>query len=78
MKQAMQKRTRRQIVQIAWGIRRETSQSRNQRVCETFNYETQAQICVLCARPIRCFFSSLIEHNHFAEWYLARIEGKAP
>ena len=78
MKQAMQKRTGRQIVQIALEIWAETSQCRNRRVCETFNYETRAQICVRVARAIRCFFSSLIEHNHFAEWYLAQRGGKAP
>ena len=50
----------------------EASQCRNRRVCETFNYETRPQECVLLARSIRCFFSSLIEHNHFADWYLAQ------
>lgn len=77
MKQAMQKRTPRQTVQIGLEIGAEPSQCRNQRVCETFNYETRAQICVLYAPQIRCLFSSLIEHNHFAEWYLAQSEGTA-
>jgi hypothetical protein len=32
---------------------------------------------VLLTQPIRCFFSSLIEHNHFVEWYLAQSGGEA-
>jgi hypothetical protein len=59
------------------GIEVEASQCRNRRVCETFNYETSRLVSVLFARAIRCFFSSLIEHNHFAQWYLARSAMKA-
>lgn len=59
------------------GIQAQTSQCRNRRVCETFNFETRRVTSVPVPRSIRCFFSSLIEHNHFAEWYLAQSEGKA-
>jgi hypothetical protein len=31
---------------------------------------------VTVARSIRCFFSSLIEHNHFADWCLAQSNRK--
>ncbi len=77
MKQAVQKRTSVQSVQIALEIGAEASQCRNRRLCETFNYETGRLASVSFARAIRCFFSSLIEHNHFAQWYLARSALKA-
>lgn len=77
MKHAMLNCTVRQMQQSEGENQTEASQCRNQRVCETFNYETKRLASVLFARAIRCFFSSLIEHNHFAQWYLARSAMKA-
>ncbi len=76
--QRNQKRNRagRQMQQFAREMRAKASQCRNRRVCETFNIETRRMAYVLFARAIRCFFSSLIEHNHFAQWYLAPNAGK--
>ncbi|MGC2268452.1 MAG: hypothetical protein WA608_16810, partial [Candidatus Acidiferrales bacterium] len=76
MKHAMLNCTVQQMQQSEGENQTEASQCRNQRVCETFNYETKRLASVLFARAIRCFFSSLIEHNHFAQWYLAPNAGK--
>jgi hypothetical protein len=77
LKQPTQERTRRQKLQIAREVEAETSQCRNRGVCETFNFETSVRRRVPLAPSIRCFFSSLIEHNHLADWHLAQSEGKA-
>jgi hypothetical protein len=77
VKDQTRKQARRQGMQSVRKIKAEASQCRNRRVCETFNYETRRPVSVLFARAIRCFFSSLIEHNHFAQWYLARSTLKA-
>ena len=71
--------TARNRANYAWLLRDDRPKRLNVGISESVRrliLRRARQPSVTIARSIRCFFSSLIEHNHFADWYLAQRNRK--